>query len=109
MTNYIKFKFFNKNNNKVQIKDVFFLNKTVNKPEMSDSLLFVFEKVIEVIGDRLCIGIESKKKKQKKTKKRRIICKSDYETWESVIEHWDSFKYLIADELIHSFLERMVH
>ena len=66
MTNYIKFKFFNKNNNKVQIKDVFFLNKTVNKPEMSDSLLFVFEKVIEVIGDRLCIGIESQKKKKKK-------------------------------------------
>ena len=64
MTNYIKFKFFNKNNNKVQIKDVFFLNKTVNKPEMSDSLLFVFEKVIEVIGDRLCIGIESPKKEE---------------------------------------------
>lgn len=68
MTNYIKFKFFNKNNNKVQIKDVFFLNKTVNKPEMSDSLLFVFEKVIEVIGDRLCIGIESQKKNKKKKK-----------------------------------------
>ena len=50
----------------MQIKDVFFLNKTVNKPEMSDSLLFVFEKVIEVIGDRLCIGLESPKKNKQK-------------------------------------------
>jgi hypothetical protein len=54
---------------------------------MSDSLLFVFEKVIEVNGDRLSIGIESPERKE------RIICQSDYETWESVIEHWDSFKY----------------
>jgi hypothetical protein len=69
----------------VQIKDVFFLNESLNEDEMGDSLLFLFEKVIAVNGDSS--GIDSPEITE------RIICTSDYESWESVIEHWDSCKY----------------
>jgi hypothetical protein len=41
--------------------------------------------VIAVNADSLCI--ESQERKE------RIICQSDYDSWESVIEYWDSFKY----------------
>lgn len=69
----------------MQIKDVFFLNETLKENEMGDSLLFLFEKVIAVNADSLCI--ESQERKE------RIICQSDYESWESVIEYLYSFKY----------------
>ena len=79
------------NNNKVQIKDVYLFNESLNETKMGESLLFLFEKVIdgkaEILVDGKGESIDSQERKD------RIICHSDYETWESVIEHWDSFKY----------------
>jgi hypothetical protein len=69
----------------VQIKDVFFLNETLKDVEMGNTLLFLFEKVISVNANSLCIDNQIRTEK--------IICQSDYETWESVIEYWDSQKY----------------
>jgi hypothetical protein len=65
----------------VQIKDVFFFNETLKDVEMGESLLFLFKKEIAVNAESLCI--ESPERN----------CQSDYETWKSVIGHWDSFKY----------------
>ena len=80
----------------MKIKDVFFLNKTVNKAEMSDSLLFVFEKVIEVNGDRLCIGIESPERKEKKELFVKVIMKLGILSWNIGIV----LNILIVDESI---------
>jgi hypothetical protein len=99
LTNYIKL--FNNNNKNVQIKDVFFFTETIKEVEMGDYLLFLFEKNITENDDSLCINSkdskESKESKESKGKKferkERIICQTDYEAWESVIEYWDSIKY----------------
>jgi hypothetical protein len=72
----------------VQIKDVFFFNETLKNVEIGESLLFLFEKEIAVNAENL--SIESPERKERKE---RIICQSDYESWESVIEYWDSIKY----------------
>ena len=98
LTNYIKL--FNNNNQNVQIKDVFFFTETLKEVEMGETLLFLFEKNITENDDSLCINSqdskesqESKGKKERIERKERIICKTDYEAWESVIEYWDSIKY----------------
>jgi Nse4 C-terminal len=90
----------------VQIKDVFFFTETLNEVEMGESLLFLFEKDIADKDASLSIDSqdskeskenkesqESQEKTERSERKERIICKTDYETWESVIEYWDSFKY----------------
>jgi hypothetical protein len=69
----------------VQIKDVFFLNESLKDVEMGNSLLFLFEKVISVNANSFCI--------ESQVRIEIIICQSEYETWESVIEYWDSHKY----------------
>ena len=66
ITNYIYS--FNKNNTNVQILNVYLFNDDINK-----SLLFVFE--------------------EKSVEINRIICQTDYETWNSVIDKWNSSKY----------------
>ena len=110
LTNYIKL--FNNNNKNVQIKDVFFFTETVKEVEMGETLLFLFEKDIADNDDSLSIDSqdskdskenkenkESKESKESKGKterierKERIICQTDYESWESVIEYWDSIKF----------------
>lgn len=107
LTNYIKL--FNNNNKNVQIKDVFFFTETLKEVGMGDTLLFLFEKDITDNDDSLsidnqdskdskeCKENKEKKESQEKTerieRKERIICQTDYETWESVIEYWDSIKY----------------
>jgi hypothetical protein len=98
LTNYIKL--FNNNNQNVQIKDVFFFTETLKEVEMGETLLFLFEKNITENDDSLCINSqdskesqESKGKKERIERKERIICKTEYEAWESVIEYWDSIKY----------------
>ena len=110
LTNYIKL--FNTNNKNVQIKDVFFFTETVKEVEMGETLLFLFEKDIADNDDSLSIDSqdskdskenkenkESKESKESKGKterierKERIICQTDYESWESVIEYWDSIKF----------------
>lgn len=65
ITNYINN--FNKANNNVMIKNVFLFNEDNNK-----TLLFVFEGTLD---------------------NNRIICQTDYETWNSVIDKWNSSKY----------------
>jgi hypothetical protein len=104
LTNYIKL--FNNNNKNVQIKDVFFFTETLKEVEMGETLLFLFEKDIADKEDSLCIDSqdskeskenkesqESQEKTERIERKERIICQTDYETWESVIEYWDSIKY----------------
>ena len=105
LINYIKN--FNLNliniNNKVKIKDVFLLNENLNEVDQkqqtqrtqqsqqskSNSLLFVFEKLIEVEVKNNANSLD----KDINYRIERIICKTDYETWDSVLEYWDSFKY----------------
>jgi hypothetical protein len=110
LTNYIKL--FNNNNKNVQIKDVFFFTETVKEVEMGETLLFSFEKDIADNDDSLSIDSpdskDSKENKDNKEspdspesqgktarieRKERIICQTDYESWESVIEYWDSIKF----------------
>jgi len=110
LTNYIKL--FNNNNKNVQIKDVFFCTETVKEVEMGETLLFLFEKDIADNDDSLSIDSQDSKdnkenKENKESKesqesqgkterikrKERIICQTDYESWESVIEYWDSIKF----------------
>ena len=98
LINYIKN--FNLNliniNNKVKIKDVFLLNENLNEVDQkqqtqqtlqsqqskSNSLLFVFEKEVEVKNNA------NSWDKDINYRIERIICKTDY-----VLEYWDSFKY----------------
>jgi hypothetical protein len=97
LRNYIKN--FNLNliniNNKVKIKDVFLLNENLNEVDQSNqshqskSLLFLFEKLIEVEVKNNANSWD----KDINYRIERIICKTDYETWDSVLEYWDSFKY----------------
>jgi hypothetical protein len=105
LINYIKN--FNLNliniNNKVKIKDVFLLNENLNEVDQkqqsqldqksqqskSNSLLFVFEKLIEVEVKNNANSLD----KDINYRIERIICKTDYETWDSVLDYWDSFKY----------------
>jgi hypothetical protein len=54
-------------------------------------LLFLFEKVISVHANSLCI--DSQRTLPVSGRAERIICQSEDETWESVIEYWDSHKY----------------
>lgn len=77
------------------IKDVFFLNETLKENEMGDYLLFLFEKVIAVNADSLCI--ESQERKE------RILCQSDYESWNQLFNLGDSFKYPYR-RLIETFI-----
>lgn len=65
------------------------LNSSSKRQEEWNSLLFLFEKVISVNANSLCIDSQVKLRRRAE----RIICKSEYETWESVIEYWDSPKY----------------
>jgi len=55
LKNYIKL--FNKNNNKVQIKDVFFFNETLKDVEMGESLLLLFEKEYFYLKRRLMLKV----------------------------------------------------
>ena len=81
----------------MQIKDVFFFTETLNEVEMGESLLFLFEKDIADKDASLSIDSQDRKESKEKTarseRKERIICQTDYATWESVIEYWDSIKY----------------
>ena len=97
LRNYIKN--FNLNliniNNEVKIKDVFLLNENLNEVDQSNlsnkrkSLLFLFEKLIEVEVKNNANSWN----KDINYRIERIICKTDYENWDSVLEYWDSFKY----------------
>lgn len=77
------------------IKDVFFLNETLKENEMGDYLLFLFEKVIAVNADSLCI--ESQERKE------RILCQSDYDSCNQLFNLGDSFKYPYR-RLIETFI-----
>jgi hypothetical protein len=91
----------------VQLIDVFLLNDSLIevKADSTKSLLFLFEKTVTKVSEgvdtfknSLDSTIDSPENSLDSTLdtpeiKERIICHSDYDTWESVIEYWDSFKY----------------
>jgi hypothetical protein len=81
----------------VKIKDVFLLNEILNEVDkshqshqsQSKSLFFLFEKLIEVEVKNNANNLD----KDINYRIERIICKTDYECWDYVLEFWDSFKY----------------
>jgi hypothetical protein len=103
LINYIKK--FNLNliniNKKVKIKDVFLLNENENLNEVDQSkqshqrksLLFLFEKVIELEEEVEVKNNANSLDKDINYRIERIICKTDYDSWDSVLDYWDSVKY----------------
>ena len=78
-------------------RNVFLFNENLDEVDKSQqthqsqrkSLLFLFEKNIKVEVKNNANSLD----KDINYRIERIICKTDYKTWDSVLEYWDSFKY----------------